>query len=255
MIILRQDASLSLEAQLSEACGNTRSVLVLAHGTTEARTLEPFATVADIFQGLENELALVMTDGWTHAEWKRQCEPALEPFSPTSDQLKRALTQQAAEGRVEVLFVERGRIVGSALTLVAPRRSDGPLALNTKVAAMELLQAARDALQWNLRGMQRLVRDAREALGIPAGATTTIAAVREQRGEKNTEPARPPLAIGESIRRAAQAKPAPPPAKPKPHERHSVVGATCTTCGRSGAELDAPCGRPELGRFGVIELD
>lgn len=258
MNILRQDAPVSLDHQLKRACADSRAVLVLAHGATGSETLEPFATLADVLEGLDKELALVLADGWTTLEWARQCDGALDQLAPTPDQRRRALTQQVADGRVEVLFIERGRIVGSALTLVAQRRREGPIALNTKVAAMELLQAARDALQWEPRGMQRLVKDAREALGIPAGPMTTIAAVREQRGDQPSAVSRPVQDIGESIRRATQKKttPAPaPPAPPKPHERHSIVGATCTACGRSGAALNAPCGRPDLGRFGVIELD
>ena len=241
-------------------------MLVLAQGVSHADVLEPFATVAEVFAGVENELQLVATDGWPSAAWPDACDRALDDLGPTPNQRRRARTQHVADGRLDVLFIERGRIVGSALTLVALRRAGGIVALNTKMAAMELLQAARDALVWDSRSTQRLVKDAREALGIPAGPRTTIASVRLQRGDAPPDAPRVVEDVGESIRRAATGRPTSPaprpaarapaaPVPPRPEDRHHIVAGTCSTCGRKGLQLNQPCGRPELGRFGLIELD
>lgn len=256
MIVLRPDMPSSLEAQLLEACSSgpgrpRRTLLVLVQGASPVEQLEPLATLSEVLAGVETTLQLVMTRGWPPESWQTVCNEALENagLAPTPDQRRRALTQRVEDGRLEVLFVERGRIVGSALTLVAPRRS-GPITLNAKLAAMELLQAARDALVWERRVMEQLVRDAREALGIPAGTSSTVAAVRARRGEVVSAPA-PVEDIGLRLRQAAP----PPPKPPAPEDRHAVIGGRCATCGRSGSALSEPCGRPELGRFGLIELD
>lgn len=258
MIVLRPDGPSHLEKQVADACASgpgrpQRTLLVLVQGTHPAEILEPLATLSEALAGVESTLQLVVTQGWSPAGWEGECHDALDPLAPSPDQRRRALTQRAHDGRLEVLFVERGRIVGSALSLVAPRR-DGPVTLNVKLAAMELLQSARDALVWEPRVMEQLVRDAREALGIPAGRMSTVAAVRALRGPLSETPSRKAEDIGQQLRQAM--KPAPKPvAPPAPEERHAVTQGRCTTCGRTGASLSEPCGRPELGRFGLIELD
>lgn len=40
-----------------------------------------------------------------------------------------------------------------------------------------------------------------------------------------------------------------------PHKSHAMEGRACRVCKKSGADLKKPCGRPELGRMGMIELD
>lgn len=259
MIVLRPDMPSSLEAQLLEACSSgpgqpRRTLLVLVQGAPPDEPLEPLATLSEVLAGVESTLQLVMTRGWLPESWPTVCSEALENsgLAPTPDQRRRALTQRVEDGRLEVLFLERGRIVGSALTLVAPRRR-GPITLNVKLATMELLQAARDALVWERRVMEQLVRDAREALGIPAGTSSTVAAVRARRGEGVSSPT-PAEDLGQRLRQATP-PPKPPPKPPAPEDRHAVTGGRCATCGRMGSALSEPCGRPELGRFGLIELD
>lgn len=301
MRILRPNGRRRLDEQVLEAAlddnFSPRLVLLLCQGDVHPETLEPFALLdAVVGDAFDRDLRLAVTDGWPDRFWEVECGQALDASDPdrdldlafTADQRRRALTQQVSDGQVEVLFVERGRVVGSALTVVARRADDArPLPLNAKVKVMDLLVAARDAFSANPRPIARLVQDAREALGIPAGAVTSVAAVRRARGEDApaeraisidrmssmlaelaaggppaTAPS-PGVSVQGAGRTATPVRNAPPPppapprplAPPKPEERHALVDGRCTHCGRSGRELEKACGRPDLGRIGLLELD
>ena len=280
MEILRPDGRRRLDEMLVEALKNAdgverRYLLVLCAGAVAPERLEPFATLSRVLQDtVDRELKLVVTDGWPERSWTTAVANALEAadvdgtfeLAPTLDQRRRALVQRVGDGRLEVLFLERGRVRGSALTLVAAQREDGrPLPLNVKMAALELLQAARDALVWRPRPMQEIVRDAREALGIPAGPVTSIAAVRRARGEIVAGADARAVTIDRVAELLASSPPSlperasrPPPAAPKKapvEERHALEGGRCARCGKSGAKLEESCGKSELGRMGFIELD
>lgn len=312
MHILRPDGRLRLDEQLVNALSNgdgveRRYLVVLCGGDVDPERLEPFATLAQVLRDtVDRELRVVVTDGWPERFWTTEVAGALDAtdldgtfeLSPTLDQRRRALEQRVADGRLEVLFVERGRVRGSALTGVAPQRDDGrPLPLNAKLAMMDLLQAARDALVWRPRPLQDLVRDAREALGLPAGSVTSIAAVRRARGEvvAGEEGAISVDRVGEALREAmarpgpgvsvvtvpavaapapvrqggsSMARPAgspavrpgapgagPTPKRPPAEDRHALEQGKCLRCGKSGQRLDEPCGRTDLGRVGLLELD
>lgn len=255
----------TLERMFAPFLRNDRVLLVLAQGSTAIERLEPFATLVEVLQGAEELLPVVATEGWPATSWEYACKSLLDTVGATPEQGRRALEQRVDDGRLEVLFLERGRVVGGALTLVAHRRPDGLVPLNTKIAVLELLQAARDALTLSSRTMGALVRDAREALGVPAGAMTTVAEVRRHRPADPLRP-RDTQDIGQTIAQASRVRgsvgsrpistPAPkPPQPPSPEERHRVVQGTCSLCGRTGRALEGPCGRPELGRFGMLELD
>jgi hypothetical protein len=308
MYILRPNGRRRLDEQILEVCGNhdgieRRYALVLCAGTVDPENLEPFATLDRILQNtVDRELRLVVTDQWPERFWTTEVAGALDvadlegtfELNPTLDQRRRALQQRVGDGRLEVLFIERGQVRGSALTIVAPTRSDGrPLPLNTKVAALDLLQAVRDSLPWRPRPLEQLVRDAREALGIPAGAVTSIATIRRGRGElvSDTEHAVAVEHLGDLLRQAsapgvsvgpvvprgapivpiasnsranvtntqapARPAPSPPPAATKApvEERHALEQGRCVRCGKSGRQLEETCGKSELGRMGFIELD
>ncbi len=264
-----------------------RYLLVLCAGRVEPERLEPFATLAAVLQGtVDDELRIVLTDGWPEAFWTTEVAGALDAadvtgdfeLAPTFDQRRRALAQRVGDGALEVLFIERGRVQGSALTVVARRTEEGrPLPLNVKTAALSLMQAARDALVWRPRAMEELVRDLREALGLPAGPMVTLAEVRRehQSAEEDREAARsghapepevawppraPPSGTPPVVRQPIrQAGPPPatrtPLARPPAAERHVLEEGRCTRCGKSGARLEEPCGAAELGRMGFLELD
>jgi hypothetical protein len=211
MYILRPNGRRRLDEQILEVCGNhdgieRRYALVLCAGAVDPENLEPFATLDRILQNtVDRELRLVVTDQWPERFWTTEVAGALDvadlegtfELNPTLDQRRRALQQRVGDGRLEVLFIERGQVRGSALTIVAPTRGDGrPLPLNTKVAALDLLQAARDSLPWRPRPLEQLVRDAREALGIPAGAVTSIATIRRGGRPDRRSPRGPRPAAG-----------------------------------------------------------
>lgn len=311
MYVLRPDGSRRLEDQLVQTCTGRRCVVLLAPGPVRPEALEPFALLDRILgDTTDTELRLVATDGWPEPFWETECGAAIEASNyegtidlrPSADQRRRALTQRVEDGRLEVLLLDRGRIAGSTLTLVARTAEDAPIPLNAKLAALELLESARDALQSDPRIMQQLLRDAREALGVPAGRVTSIAQVRglgagsgvrvgidaigdglraaaarptadlpdvppsRPQPTSSIRPARrgPGVTVTEAAPRTTPPAPTPSPAaRPAPvsgakmraEDRHSLDAGRCTQCNKTGAALDGPCGKPELGRFGLIELD
>lgn len=219
--------------------GGARGLVVPLVNGVDLSRLEPFAMLDAILgDSLDAELRLVVCAGWR--------ELRLEGIQAA---------RSPADGSLEVLFVAQGAVCGSALVRVAERHADGrPIALNVKVAALELLQAARDAFLW--RPMEQVVRDAREALGLPAGPVTTLAAVRAARAPTGVSGAvtidRLPELMRGPVRPAEAPKPAVP---PPPAERHAIEHGRCIHCGKSDRGLLEACGRTDLGRVGLLELD
>jgi len=240
MRLVRPQAGADPVDQILRQCAGGRAVLVLLAPGPRADDFEPLHTLSEV---LGDELPLVAIEGFSSAEWTRIGPRLADELRLTTDQARRAAVQTLDEHRIEVLFVEHGQVRGSALTVVDRRRSDGmPLSLNVKVAAMDILAAGRDC---GLAGLAELCVHAREALGIPAGPVGRLR--RTHTPGVTPAPARPAA--------VPLPKPAPPPKKETPAERHSLDGGRCTRCGRSGPDLEGPCGRPDLGRMGVIELD
>lgn len=213
--------------------------------------LQPFTLLSEV---VDEGFALRITDGWPSVSWRGECERLFSErlLSFSIDQLRRTREQRLEDGRLEVLFVERGRLLGSALTLVATPPLDGrPPPLNARIAAMDLLVAARDC---GLVGMDSLVREAREALGLPAGPLSTVSQVRRERAASPTPKQRGgEVIIPTTVPAAPPVRPPPRPARPE--DRHAIESGRCLRCGRAGASLEEACGQPSLGRMGMIELD
>lgn len=254
----RGGAVRSLERAVEETLAGVACpvLLVLVAGRAEVRRFEPFRTMGPV---LGEDVPVLVTEGFDPRGWEQGCAPVFDSLGLTADQRRRALTQRFEDGRVEVLFVERGRVRGSALAPVAAAREDGGhLPLNRKIAIIDLLAAARDA---GLQDFAEIVPLAREALGMPAGR---LARMARPPSRVRRIPAAAPTVDRPAVLRGGEAMPLVPrsgavaqvPAKPaKPEERHAVESGRCVRCGKSGAGLEGPCGRPELGRVGVLELD
>jgi hypothetical protein len=246
----------------SVGAGHVRGIVLACAGACDPATLEPLATLDRVLgPALDDELRVVACDGFAHVDpgpaagWSAAVDPA------------RIARQAVDDGRLEILFMEHGVVVGAALTLVARRGPEGrPLPLNVKFAVMELLQAARDAMPG--REMSRLVQDAREALGIPAGSVTSISQVRRQRGEAPAQGVVSVDRVAEALRAASTTPPRPttsptvsppslaaPARRAAPQDRHALEAGRCVQCGRTGAALEGPCGRADLGRVGLLELE
>lgn len=173
MLVLRPEDS-RLATALQRACDTATPsaasipvALVLCAGVVEPERLEPFATLSTLIEGeadcAEPALRLVVCDAWPFDEWSRQLDEALieTRLRLSRDQRRRALHQGAADGSLEVLFVDRGAVRGSALTLVSARQPGAPLPLESQAAALQLLEAARDAFHPAAPPLCRLLGRAR----------------------------------------------------------------------------------------------